>query len=418
MKQADISEIVRSKLCVQCGTCVSICPHQAIRIEEWKKSGLLFPAIDQSLCDHCGLCDAVCPVNQFSLKTEPLNHALEMGIYRTAAVDDKERESSSGGAVSAILKYLFREKLIDKAIVVILPPGKVLEPAGKLISSEGEVDQARGSVYQPVPLNTILGGISRNDRLAFVGLPCHMQGLTAYLKRTRKITPENVLKIGIFCNNGRSRNATRFLIQKYVWQNPADIRSIKYRKGDYPGYLCLETARGEVRVEYHEYMTRLGYFFTPKGCLFCDDLFNESADISVGDPWGLVEDKKALIITRTEKGRQVLRQMTKEKLLAMEKPLSRQEALDTQNVKYKQNRAVRSRVYRKLGIRIPARIEQELRGEKSAKLTPFNLFLSLFLITAGSVFNSRLYSLAGFFPYKLLSRMSRAVKSEYRKNTP
>jgi coenzyme F420-reducing hydrogenase beta subunit len=416
MDQINVSGIVQSKLCVQCGTCVAVCPHQAIHIEEWKRSGLLFPIIDQTLCDLCGLCNAVCPVNQFSLETQPISEFQSIGIFRAESPEDTNRLSSSGGAVSATLKYLFRKSLIDKALVVVQQPGKVLEPAGTIISNEAKVDQARGSVYQPVALNSILDELSKKDKIAFVGLPCHMQGLTAYINRTKKLNVENVLRIGIFCNNGRSRNATRFLIKKYSGRSPADIRSIHYRKGDYPGYLCLETGQGEAWVDYHEYMTRLGYFFTPRGCLFCDDLFNEKADISVGDPWGLVEEKKAMIITRTDKGRQIVREMAAEHLLELEKPLDRQAALGTQNYKYKQNRGIRSRIYQKMGIRIPAQIEKELSREKSDKLSPFNLFLSVFLITAGSVFNSRFYPLAGFFPYKLLSRMSRTVKSAYRKN--
>ena len=113
----SIHDIVKNHLCIQCGTCVSVCPTKAIEIKELKKSGLIYPVIDEVLCTNCGLCNKVCPVNDFSLFTEPISSFKDIGIYESPSIDDKQSVSSSGGATSEIIKFLFRENQINKAIV-------------------------------------------------------------------------------------------------------------------------------------------------------------------------------------------------------------------------------------------------------------------------------------------------------------
>lgn len=412
---STVEHITRNHLCVQCGTCVSACPTKAITINEFRKTGLIYPLIDENICINCGLCNDVCPVNKFSLYTEPIDNHKKIGIIAINS-KDKEKVSSSGGAVSEILKYLFRKGLINKAVVAVKQEGKILEPLGKIIKSENEVDQARGSIYQPIALNEMLCQVSKEDKIAVVGLPCHIQGLVQYIQETKKIPGANVYKVGIFCNIGRSRNATRFLVDKYSDKAMGDIKAIHYRKGEYPGYLSLEYDSNRVEVKYKEYMTRIGYFFTPRGCLFCDDLFNEKADISVGDPWGLVSEKKALVISRTATGTRILDDLLEDRIFELDKVISKEEAIKTQNYKHKKNRVIRSRIYKKLGISIPPKIESEFSNFQDEKLTAFNILLSIILIFNSALFNSRIYRVINLFPIGFLSRIASIIKKKYRTN--
>ena len=50
-------KIDRAK-CISCGTCVAICPVEAISMGEDGKA-----VIDQQKCIKCGACQAICPVN-------------------------------------------------------------------------------------------------------------------------------------------------------------------------------------------------------------------------------------------------------------------------------------------------------------------------------------------------------------------
>lgn len=64
--------VVDATLCTGCGSCVEICPFQAINLKE--QDGLLsISAVDPLLCKGCGLCAPTCPVKAISLQgsTDP-----------------------------------------------------------------------------------------------------------------------------------------------------------------------------------------------------------------------------------------------------------------------------------------------------------------------------------------------------------
>ena len=55
IKKCD--DCVDKKKCIGCGTCVSICPVEAISFDENGKA-----KIDKEKCIRCGACQASCPV--------------------------------------------------------------------------------------------------------------------------------------------------------------------------------------------------------------------------------------------------------------------------------------------------------------------------------------------------------------------
>ena len=204
-------------------------------------------------------------------------------------------------------------------------------------------------------------------------------------------------------------------MDQYAKNLEGKIKKIYYRKGEYPGYLYIESDDGSTTVPYKEYMTRLGYFFTPRGCLFCDDLFNEKADISIGDPWGLVDRKEALVISRNSKGKAIIDRIVDNGFIIKDRPLSKQEAINTQNYVFKKNRSKRALIYTSLGIYIHPLMKKELRIYQSDRIKFSDFLISLILLLNGMIFNSRFYSLASIFPYNILTRIANIVKAIYKK---
>ncbi len=54
--------MVDKEKCIGCGTCVAICPVEAISFDSNGKV-----EIDKSKCIHCGACQASCPVSAIDL---------------------------------------------------------------------------------------------------------------------------------------------------------------------------------------------------------------------------------------------------------------------------------------------------------------------------------------------------------------
>ena len=56
-------DMVDPKKCIGCGTCVNMCPVEAISFDKDGRA-----QINQDICIKCGTCEAVCPVNAIVIK--------------------------------------------------------------------------------------------------------------------------------------------------------------------------------------------------------------------------------------------------------------------------------------------------------------------------------------------------------------
>ena len=52
-----------------------------------------------------------------------------------------------------------------------------------IVENSNSLKNVSGSVYQPSSVNEVLDKINENDRVAFVGLPCHIRGLNLFLRK-------------------------------------------------------------------------------------------------------------------------------------------------------------------------------------------------------------------------------------------
>lgn len=54
---------VESSICDECGTCISVCPVNALLLTEKLE-------IDHDCCTQCGTCVNICPFGALSIKNE------------------------------------------------------------------------------------------------------------------------------------------------------------------------------------------------------------------------------------------------------------------------------------------------------------------------------------------------------------
>ncbi|MEA2077146.1 MAG: 4Fe-4S binding protein [Candidatus Marinimicrobia bacterium] len=56
--------IISLQHCDQCGTCIAVCPADAMMLDEFKVK------IDYKACTECGICVKMCPIAALEVKNE------------------------------------------------------------------------------------------------------------------------------------------------------------------------------------------------------------------------------------------------------------------------------------------------------------------------------------------------------------
>ncbi len=212
------------------------------------------------------------------------------------------QRSTSGGVITSILISALERGLVDAAIVVGMSETEPWKYQVKIAQTKEEIIAAMGSKYAFIPFADFYEKIKNDSRrLAFVGLPCHVQVLRN-MQASGKC--ENVkLILGVFCGYNIPFAATEFLIQKLNLK-PTDIKSLKYRGGPYPGGFLVETHHHKTKFLPKYYYDFVDLMFVPDSCLRCKDYTSEAADISIGDGWGW--GKSAVVIVRNKLGEEAL----------------------------------------------------------------------------------------------------------------
>ncbi len=307
-------ELCDEKVCTRCGCCVSVCPQQCIRLEEYPAKG--------EECTACGLCEDVCPGNGVDLKemAEGLFQKAQcnedVGRFIQAYIgysnDGRVREkATSGGVVTSLLIYLLEQGVVDGALVVLFDEKEPWKTKYVVATSKEEIIKSAQTKYQV----TSLTGFEDVESVAVVGLPCVVEGL----RKAQKHLGEKVkVLIGLFCWVNMEREATEFLLQK-MGVTVEDVTSVEYRSGDYLGGFKVQLKNGEVKFLGKECYNVLPLLFAPQRCVYCGDFTNELADISVGDA-KFVESKKGhtFIITRSQGGEDVVRDCVKRGYIQIE----------------------------------------------------------------------------------------------------
>ncbi|MCK4730862.1 MAG: 4Fe-4S binding protein, partial [Methanophagales archaeon] len=61
MTDETIAQVVKDGLCTGCGTCVALCPNEAIKLTINAKKSSYIPELNEEECNNCGICYEVCP---------------------------------------------------------------------------------------------------------------------------------------------------------------------------------------------------------------------------------------------------------------------------------------------------------------------------------------------------------------------
>ena len=212
---------------------------------------------------------------------------------------DYRANASSGGLGSWLLVQLLERKLIDGVIHVV--PVDPSEENGLLfkysISKTPEAIVAGAkSRYYPADLSEVLRTVKKTGgKYAITGIPSFITELRLLAEYDADFRQSIAFTIGLICGHQKSTKYAEAL----AWQHgikPGDLISVNFRKkvegqssnryiSEFTGKIDGKTVT-IVKDQDKLFASNWGHgFFKAKLSDFTDDVFNELADISLGDAW-------------------------------------------------------------------------------------------------------------------------------------
>jgi coenzyme F420 hydrogenase subunit beta len=308
-------------LCTGCGACYSACSRQSISLVNVEAVGIR-PHFGLQ-CIDCTDCLKVCPGYEVnaeaasgkSAKLSEADHefgrALE--IWEGYATDPEIRyRASSGGVLSALALYCLEREGMRFVLHTAKDDTKPWHNRTVLSTNREELLARAGSRYAPASPCDSLKAIEDSDGpCVFIGKPCD----TAAVSKLRSLRPTLNNKLGLvltfFCAGTPSSSGTVDLL-KLLDVDTKDVRNLRYRGEGWPGKFKVFSNEGEEKaLSYTESWGALTNYRPPR-CHLCPDGLGRVADISCGDAWDKFEENgdkgRSLIIVRTARGQQILRQ--------------------------------------------------------------------------------------------------------------
>jgi len=325
-------------LCNFCGTCIGICPADALTADYERGK----PIFDESKCTSCGLCYRYCQGvevdftqldNSFK-KGAKRDEAL--GYYRECflghATDDLiRRRGASGGSVTQLLVYLMEQKLVDGVILPEPKPDQKWLFRPEIVTDPDLIKASSQSKYCLIPISEILRELrGRDGRYAIVLLPCQVQSIRKLQIEKNREANKLAYLFALICGYNMEYGATVFGMRKLGVKRERVI-DVKYREhGSWPGGMSFTLDDGEKRgmnfFNYHY----LNAVYLPYRCRLCPDFYGNYSDCSFGDSWilrllGRGMDEYGIpkgwssIIARTKTGLELLRQAERDGSMHLER---------------------------------------------------------------------------------------------------
>ncbi len=322
----NVSSVLKTNTCTGCGCCSAICPQHCLSTSLDIEKGYYTTQLAEG-CTDCGLCQKVCPIYTWNNQKGNPYVGSYLNVFSGYSTDNEHRKSSaSGGITTAILTYMLKEQIIEAAVVAFRKKDDPLKAEMKIVTSYEDIYTSKGSVYAPTSYFSIIEEIAKSpySKLAIVGLPCHIEGMSNLMRLHRQIKDKTILKIALVCGHTPSIKGYEYSFKRLgIKKN--EVTSITNRGEGWPGYLKITSRNSNIKIQYgNKYswgMVLASPIYTPTGCLHCVDATGYQADISICDAWleKFRDDKtgRNLLLVRSMKMMSVIKGMIKENLICI-----------------------------------------------------------------------------------------------------
>lgn len=308
--------MINHKECCGCSACVNICPKDAISMGR-DAAGFYKPNIDESKCILCGLCDGVCGrVN--GVKTEFVKFDCAFAGYLRES--GELLKSASGGCAYSIMRYFIE---MGSVVYGVQYGDEYKNCYYSKATARNEIEKFRGSKYIQSQKEYIFRDIKRElnfgKRVLFIGLPCDVIGLKAYLNKPY----EELFTVDLICYGCTTPMVAEHYIDYMERKFKSKVKEFTV-KDKSTGW---ENTSVHIKFESGKTFTRIfrnteyGVIFNKlsnEACTTCKFKgVNRCSDLTVGDYWGIrTEDSiynrngVSLMFPHTEKAKILMGELT------------------------------------------------------------------------------------------------------------
>ncbi|WP_242916202.1 Coenzyme F420 hydrogenase/dehydrogenase, beta subunit C-terminal domain [Pontibacter liquoris] len=303
-------DIVRSGLCIGCGSCVAQTGTPDTQMG-FDALGELKPHGDRDwYAQPTERFTNTCPFSPEAKNEDELaanlfpeapHHDAALGSFQTAYVgyvaeEEFRLQGSSGGMVTWVATELLRKGLIDGVAHVVATQDPQQDGRFfryRISRTEAEIREGAKSRYYPIELSEVLRMIREvPGRYAVIGIPCFIKAVQLLRSEESLFRDRIRFTLGLFCGHMKS---ARF-VESFAWQMQVpvtDIQRVEFRHKDpsrpanwYNARLTLRNGQEVNKDWWHLADGDWGAgFFMNSACNFCDDVMAETSDISFGDAW-------------------------------------------------------------------------------------------------------------------------------------
>lgn len=416
-------EVVNEGICTHCGACAGL-SHGTLQMCETAAGpvpiahgGVDLPALAYDACPGKGI--------DYPAATQALFGRLPdnwlLGCYRRlyigrATSPDIRRRAASGGVISQTLIYLLQKGLIDGAVVLQQGQPRPWQAQPVIARTPEVIIAAAQSVYVPAPVNTILPQMEAFDgRLAYVGLPDQVASLRTLQQAGHEGATKVDYVLGPYVGTSMYLGAIESFLRANGVKSLAQVASLRYREGEWPGHLQITLHDGRVLRARKFYYNYLIPFYITQASLQAVDFSNELTDISVGDAWSPQYEKRgegySVVVARSERAEAVLRQMVREGFLALDETTAEEAmAMHGHMLDFKKRGAfIRNEWRQRAGRRAPT------YGYRPASIPLTRKLVELFIVLLFSVCRTRVArQLVQWMPLSLIGPLFDVLRRSWK----
>ena len=272
--------------CTGCAACVSVCPTGSISMKE-DREGFLQPHIDADTCIKCHKCEKTCPV------ITPIKIPTDFETQAYAAINKDEAvrmRSSSGGMFHALAKWT-----IEQGGVVF---GARFNEQWEVVHDYTETIEGIESFMRSKYVQSRIGDTFKQAKqfledgrqVLFVGTPCQIGGLKAYLKKDY----DNLFAVDFICHGVPSPKVWKKYLHEHFKNEELISFNFREKSDGWISSQCNIESITKFKTE-RKKLLQNDYFrgfrkdiYLRQSCYHCKfRTYDRLSDFTIADFWGV-----------------------------------------------------------------------------------------------------------------------------------